>query len=136
MRNIKRQKEIKAFLIETFGETKGTALSIRHGEALDALIESEKDKSKGQRKALAQPLYDGKERCTANLHVEDSCIGCGLCGKKCPVQAIEMRNKRPVWVKEKCAMCLGCLHRCPKFAIQYGRKTKTHGQYTNPHVKV
>lgn len=85
---------------------------------------------------FAQPLYDGKERCTANLHVEDSSIGCGLCGKKCPVQAIEMRNKRPVWVKEKCAMCLGCLHRCPKFAIQYGRKTKTHGQYTNPHVKV
>lgn len=56
MRNIKRQKEIKAFLIETFGETKGTALSIRHGGALDALIESEKDKSKGQRKALTRTI--------------------------------------------------------------------------------
>ena len=33
-------------------------------------------------------------------------------------------------------MCLGCLHRCPKFAIQYGSRTKKHGQYTNPKVKV
>ena len=85
---------------------------------------------------FAQPLYDSKERCTAHLRAEESCIGCGLCEKKCPVQAIEMRNKRPVWVKEKCALCLGCLHRCPKFAIQYGGKTKKHGQYTNPYVKI
>ena len=85
---------------------------------------------------IAQPLYDNKARRTSNLHVEDNCIGCGLCAKKCPVQAIAMQGKRPVWAKEKCAMCLGCLHRCPKFAIQYGSRTKKHGQYTNPNVKV
>ena len=55
---------------------------------------------------------------------------------KCPVNAIEMKNKRPVWVKEKCVMCLGCLHRCPKFAIEYGKNTTKHGQYTHPNVKV
>ena len=84
---------------------------------------------------IAQPIYD-KVRRTSNFHVEDSCIGCGLCARKCPVQAIEMRDKAPVWVKETCVMCLGCLHRCPKFAIQYGKNTKKHGQYTNPNVKV
>ena len=45
-----------------------------------------------------------------------------------------MRERKPVWVKEKCALCLGCLHRCPKFAIQYGKRTQRHGQYTNPNV--
>ena len=85
---------------------------------------------------IAQPLYDRQVRRTSHLHVEDSCIGCGLCAKKCPVQAIEMQNGKPVWVKEKCVMCLGCLHRCPKFAIQYGKNTKKHGQYLHPKGKL
>ncbi len=85
---------------------------------------------------ISQPIYDKSIRRTAHFHVEDSCIGCGLCAKKCPVQAIEMQASKPVWVKDKCVMCLGCLHRCPKFAIQYGRNTKKHGQYTNPNVKL
>lgn len=87
-------------------------------------------------KWIAAPIYDHKVRRTSHFHVENSCIGCGLCAKKCPVQAIALQGKKPVWVKEKCVMCLGCLHRCPKFAIQYGSKTKQHGQYTNPNVKV
>lgn len=78
---------------------------------------------------IGKQIYDNKTQCTDNFSLEDTCVGCGLCAKKCPVHAIEMQDKHPVWVKEKCTMCLGCLHRCPKFAIQYGEKTKQHGQY-------
>ena len=81
---------------------------------------------------FAQPLYNGTIRKTAHLRLEEGCVGCGRCAANCPVQAIEMRERRPVWGKEKCAMCLGCLHRCPKFAIQYGGNTRRHGQYTHP----
>jgi len=85
---------------------------------------------------IAQPLYNARVRKTSNFRVEDSCIGCGICEKKCPEQAIEIQNGRPVWVKDKCVMCLGCLHRCPTFSIQCGRNTRKHGQYQNPHVKI
>ena len=84
---------------------------------------------------IAEPIYNNKARRTAHFHVENTCIGCGLCARKCPVQAIEMRENHPVWVKDKCVMCLGCLHKCPKFAIQYDDRTKAHGQYTNPKAR-
>ena len=75
-------------------------------------------------------------RRTAFLHVSDSCTGCGLCASKCPDKAIAMKSGKPVWIKNKCEICLGCLHRCPAFAIQYGFTTKKHGQYINPHTKI
>lgn len=84
--------------------------------------------------AIAGKIYD-RMRHTDNLYVENSCMGCGLCARKCPVNAIKLRDGRPVWTTRQCTMCLGCLHRCPVFAIQYGRgRTKAHGQYTNPYT--
>lgn len=72
-------------------------------------------------------------RMTSNFKVTDDCTSCMLCVKRCPSKAITLENGRPKWTKDKCTLCLGCLHRCPNFAIQYGDKTKDHGQYKNPH---
>lgn len=75
-------------------------------------------------------------RKTKKFTVDHTCIGCGLREGQCPVSAIGLQSKNPVWVKDQCALCLGCLHRCPKFSIQYGNNTKNHGQYVNPNIKV
>lgn len=80
---------------------------------------------------VALKEYENMRR-TDHFVVEDTCIGCGLCEKKCPDHAIVMSNGKPAWVKKQCIMCLGCLHRCPKFAIQYGERTRNHGQYRHP----
>ena len=81
--------------------------------------------------SIGKAIYDNSMRLTGKFTVEGTCIGCGLCAKKCPVDAIEMRDGRPVWVQDRCAMCLRCLHSCPKFAIQRSSSTKRHGQYTH-----
>lgn len=62
----------------------------------------------------------------------NACVGCGLCAKHCPADAIQMRDGVPTWNKSACAACLRCLHSCPKFAIQRGTKTRAHGQYRHP----
>ncbi len=82
---------------------------------------------------LWYPKYE-KARQTKNFTVADTCIGCGICERTCPAKVITIRGGKPEWIKDKCILCLGCLHRCPKFAIQYGRNTYKHGQYLHPNI--
>ncbi|MEG2080004.1 MAG: EFR1 family ferrodoxin [Oscillospiraceae bacterium] len=85
--------------------------------------------------ATAYPLYKNGRK-TKKFEVTNDCIGCGLCENICPANAIKIKNNKPVWIKETCTLCLGCLHRCPEKAIQYGEKSKTNGRYVNPRVKL
>lgn len=54
---------------------------------------------------------------TRKFAVSSACISCGLCERQCPVNAIKLKDKKPVWVKPECTLCLGCVHRCPVNAI-------------------
>lgn len=83
------------------------------------------------RTRLMYPKYQRVRR-TSNFFVSDACVGCGTCMRFCNSEAIEMRERRPVWVKKSCNLCLACLHRCPKGAIEFGRTTIHHGRYIHP----
>ncbi|MDO5843948.1 MAG: EFR1 family ferrodoxin [Methanocorpusculum sp.] len=59
---------------------------------------------------------------------ENSCSGCGLCSRLCPVENINLENEMPVW-NHKCIQCMACIQHCPKEAIQYGKGTKDKVRY-------
>ena len=68
-----------------------------------------------------------------NYTVTDDCISCGYCSKICTQKNIEVNNGKPVF-GNNCIACLGCYHRCPKTAINYGDKTIGRERYQNPNV--
>lgn len=71
-------------------------------------------------------------RKTAKFFADETCVGCGVCAKRCPVEAIKMVGGRPKWTADRCAHCMACL-RCN--AVQYGKKTKKRKRYANPILK-
>lgn len=53
------------------------------------------------------------------FRADKKCNGCGTCASVCPVENIELRGDRPVWLGQ-CEQCFACFHWCPQNAVQYG----------------
>lgn len=75
-------------------------------------------------------LFNGILISDRPFRVMDSCIGCGVCQKSCPVGNIilDSTTHRPVW-QHQCVGCMGCYHHCPQNAIHFGKQTLGKGQY-------
>jgi len=44
----------------------------------------------------------------------EKCIGCGICIKYCPSDALILENKKIKFLEEKCIGCGECIHSCPQ----------------------
>lgn len=78
---------------------------------------------------LGRFLYR-KGRPTKKFFVKDSCISCGKCERDCIDKIIKLDEKGvPIWTKGRCSHCMACINKCPKEAIEYGKKTLGKGRY-------
>ena len=121
---------------------KVAAVNARAEAQIEKCVQMVADRVAGNHVPRAVPMFADKlyyrvglPTCqnTSTFSVDaNACVGCGLCARRCPADAIEMRDGVPTWSKPECAACLRCLHSCPKFAIQRGPKTHKHGQYLHP----
>jgi ferredoxin len=127
-------------LFDLSDSRKVAAQNQRAEAEIDAVIKGVQNRTRVPRMKGAPPpftrflpplLYEHIRK-TKNFTVRENCLSCGRCARSCPDGAIEIRGGKPRWIKGKCAMCLRCLHLCPVFSIQYGKKTKKHGQYRHP----
>ena len=67
--------------------------------------------------------------------VNNTCIGCNQCVKKCPLNNIQLIDGKPVWGKN-CTHCMACICYCPQEAIEYGKKSVGKTRYHFEQLKI
>lgn len=82
-------------------------------------------------KLFAYPAYLSGRK-TDKFFVVDNCVKCGLCEKICPSKTIKLTENGVEWTNSRCYFCLGCINRCPKKAIRYGKTSENKNRYVNP----
>ncbi len=53
------------------------------------------------------------------MFFEERCTGCGVCAKRCPQNAIEIKENYPAVDENKCFLCGKCTNFCPNNAREY-----------------
>lgn len=80
----------------------------------------------GKTQNIAYPKLEEKGR--SSFVTEESCIGCGLCVKRCPAHNLEMAGGK-VMQKGNCTLCYRCVNLCPKQSCTVLIHTKPKKQY-------
>lgn len=62
----------------------------------------------------------------------EKCVGCTLCSKVCPTDAIRFADKKPVLEMENCVGCSSCVEHCPKEAVSMVALDKPRAIFCDP----
>ncbi len=63
-------------------------------------------------------IKDKIRKIPRKLHIEEWCLGCGECVKKCPLALLEIRQGKAILAGKDCLFCGYCGAACPQFAIK------------------
>lgn len=80
----------------------------------------------GKTQNVAYPKMERKGK--SSFRTDESCIGCGLCVKNCPMHNLEMVNGKVIQ-KNNCTLCYRCVNLCPKQSCTIYLHKKPKRQY-------
>lgn len=125
-----KDKKKKKMLQESKKELKNIMNKVNHNEEYIAM-EPFSFLRKIRHSSFLKRLKD------TDLHywVKDTCNGCGICQKICPVENIYLNDNLPVWkCSQTCQECEGCINYCPSKSIEYSNKTIKQERYHHPEI--
>ena len=122
---VKGKEENEVIMNEAINKVPEIAAKINNNEDLDTI---KVGKAHTMSVAPVNWLFDTFFIKPKKFYVTEGCISCGICAKVCPLNNIKMIDGKPVWGND-CIHCSACINRCPKLAIEYGKKTQGKNRY-------
>lgn len=120
--------EAKQIIERARPEIKDCAMKISSNDVFQKTTTSVLDKLKS---SLVNDVFYPFVVKADKFNVGDTCIGCGICVKECPLNNIQLKDHKPIWDKN-CTHCMGCICKCPTEAIEYGKNSIGKSRYQCP----